>query len=191
MNSESGLKLLFFGRLSHYKGVELLPSILSEFISNLSKHNKRSRVVLFLVSPHASAISQLLCESIAEQFMTCLEIRAYENIKTSDLHHIVSQCMCLLFPSTTSCEAFGLVLLEAMSAGVPAVSFDIPKSGVSYVNSHLKVGYVAQYLSITDFVNGIHYCISNRDILISNMPFHLEKFTLNYFLQNILHCLND
>lgn len=45
------------------------------------------------------------------------------------------------FPSITKNEAFGLALAEAMSFGKPAVTFNIPGSGVNYVSVNCETGF--------------------------------------------------
>jgi rhamnosyl/mannosyltransferase len=39
----------------------------------------------------------------------------------------------LVLPADCSIEAFGLVQLEAMTCGVPALAFDLPRSGMAWV----------------------------------------------------------
>lgn len=52
---------------------------------------------------------------------------------TADFRSIAT-IYCL--PSTYRAEAFGVVLIEAMSYGLPIVASDIPGSGVPWVNQH-------------------------------------------------------
>ncbi len=49
-------------------------------------------------------------------------------------------CDVFAFPSITKNEAFGLALAEALLHGVPAVTFNIPGSGVNYVNMNNETG---------------------------------------------------
>ena len=62
----------------------------------------------------------------------------------------------LLF--TSIAENFPLVILEAMSCGLPIISFDV--GGVREVVTHLENGYVGKYLDVSDLILGMEWLLS-------------------------------
>jgi glycosyltransferase involved in cell wall biosynthesis len=57
------------------------------------------------------------------------------------LHDLFERATLYCLPSTYRAEAFGVVLLEAMTYGLPIVATDIPGSGVPWVNQHGTSGF--------------------------------------------------
>ena len=57
-------------------------------------------------------------------------------LSDEDLAAFFVACDIIAFPSVTKNEAFGISLAEGMSFGKPAVTFQIPGSGVNYVSLH-------------------------------------------------------
>ncbi|MDH0364468.1 glycosyltransferase [Comamonas aquatica] len=56
------------------------------------------------------------------------------------LRQLFKQAVLFCLPSVERSEAFGVVLIEAMSHGLPVVATQIPGSGVSWVNAHRVSG---------------------------------------------------
>lgn len=52
-------------------------------------------------------------------------------------------------------------IMEAMACGVPCVGFNV--GGIPEMIDHLHNGYVAQYKSIPDFANGIHWTLNESE----------------------------
>ena len=103
----------------------------------------------------------------------------------------------LLF--TSIAENFPLVILEAMSCGLPIVSFDV--GGVKEVVSHRENGYIAKYLDVQDLISGTEWIKSLNTIEIENMSkksaskicdqFSVRKMTQKYIsLYEELHTGN-
>jgi glycosyltransferase involved in cell wall biosynthesis len=57
-------------------------------------------------------------------------------VTDEELQALYTNASLFCLPSIERSEAFGVVLLEAMSYGLPIVATDIPGSGVSWVNAH-------------------------------------------------------
>ena len=107
---------LFIGRISRYKGV----SALVEAIKSCSDH-------------------RFVIVGTGEDVHILDEISAHDNVEIIPRHvseqkkaELFRNALSFLFPSTSENEAFGIMQLEAMSAGVPIINTKL-KSGVPEV----------------------------------------------------------
>lgn len=57
-------------------------------------------------------------------------------ISDKDRDALLGVSSVFVLPSVEKTEAYGIVLIEAMSAGVPVIATEIPGSGTSWVNEH-------------------------------------------------------
>lgn len=87
--------------------------------------------------------------------------RRYNNVKLvgrlsdEELVAYYSACDIVCFPSITKNEAFGIALAEGMSFGKPAVTFNIPGSGVNFVNLNRVTGLECKNRNIHDYANAL------------------------------------
>lgn len=120
--------VLAVGRLVPYKGFSVLIQAAQQLVQD-------SVVVIVGGGP----LRQELQRAIEQDG---LEDRVVLAGRLSDaaLHALFERATLYCLPSTCRAEAFGVVLLEAMSYGVPIVASDIPGSGVPWVNQHGVTG---------------------------------------------------
>lgn len=91
-----------------------------------------------------------------------------------------------LFIFPTLAETFGLVVAEALSCGLPVITFNT--GPMPELVEHMENGYVASYKDTEDFVKGIETFINNPELLNAASKKArntvLEKFTLNKMINS-------
>jgi rhamnosyl/mannosyltransferase len=121
--------LLFAGRHVAYKGLDVLLRALAP---------GRAHAVIAGDGPKRGEWQQLAGElGLGERVTFTGEV------SDSQLRALMQACAALVLPSVTQAEAFGYVQLEAMAAGKPVISTDVP-SGVSWVNRDGCTGLVVR-----------------------------------------------
>ena len=128
-NDTARLKMLAVGRLSYYKGFDLLLRAVAATpgvtLDLLGDGEERSRL--------AALVRALRAES---------RITLHGQVTDEERLSRLAACDCLCLPSIERSEAFGLVLLEAMAAGKACVATAVPGSGMAWVVEHEKTGLV-------------------------------------------------
>lgn len=85
------------------------------------------------------------------------------NLHTPTRHIHEEYCNSSIFILTSLCESFGLVIPEAMSCGLPVVSFDCPY-GPKDIISEGKDGFLIPQFNVNLFAEKINYLIENEDV---------------------------
>ncbi|HET8941801.1 MAG TPA: glycosyltransferase [Rudaea sp.] len=128
----TGLKVLAVGRLSYFKGFDVL-----------------LRAMVQLPQASLLLIGDGECGVALRRLARNLDIAHRVNFAGRvDMNRRGAQALAdaygsadvFCLPSTERAESFGLVLLEAMRAGTPAIASDIPGSGVGYVVRNGETG---------------------------------------------------
>ena len=127
LTRELGPFVLFAGRHVPYKGVDVLLRALQ---------GTATRAVIAGDGPQRSA-----WESLARELALDGQVRFTGDVSDAELRALFHAASAFVVPSVTRAEAFGYVQLEAMAAGTPVISTDVP-SGVSWVNQHDRTGLV-------------------------------------------------
>jgi rhamnosyl/mannosyltransferase len=119
---------LFAGRHVAYKGVDVLLRALAA--------TGATRAVIAGDGPKRTEWERLARELALDGRVTFTG-----EVTDAELRRLMHACALLVLPSVTQAEAFGYVQLEAMAAGKPVISTDVP-SGVSWVNQDEQTGLV-------------------------------------------------
>jgi len=117
----SGLRVLAAGRLTYYKGFEVL-------VQAIAKAEPSVTLVIVGEGPSRTKLEEQIRGLKQEHRIRLLGYR-----EDSELQGLMAACDVLCLPSIDRSEAFGLVLLEAMHYGRPVIASDIPGSGVGWV----------------------------------------------------------
>jgi rhamnosyl/mannosyltransferase len=120
--------MLFVGRLVYYKGVDVLLRAIARI--------PEVAVVVAGDGPLRRELedtTRLLGLGDRAAF-----VGEVEPLRLAALYHAATA---LVLPSVERTEMFGMVQLEAMAAGKPVISTDLP-TGVPYVNRHRSTGLV-------------------------------------------------
>ena len=121
-----GIKLLAVGRLSYYKGFDTLFDALA--LLRDRGNVPMPRLLLIGEGEHGRRLRE---HASRLQLDDC--VRFAGGVDDDSLHAAYSNADLFALPSLDRSEAFGLVLLEAMRAGVPVVASAIAGSGVGHV----------------------------------------------------------
>ncbi len=89
-----------------------------------------------------------------------------------------------IFFNPSSAEAFCLVLVQAMSCGVPVVTFATGIAGEAV--KHKVNGYIAKYQNSQDLISGIDYILDLNEDEIKKMGIISRKIVLENFTRKIM-----
>jgi len=126
-----GLKVLAIGRLTYYKGHEVL----------LDALGRGADLTLCLVG---EGERQWKLNDLVNRFGVTDRVNMLGFLSDDKVQALLAECDCLCLPSLERTEAFGVVLLEAMRYGKPLVASDIPGSGVGWVCQDNVTGLLAE-----------------------------------------------
>lgn len=115
-----GLRLLAIGRLTYYKGFD----ILIRAVAGLENCE------LLIVG---EGETRRYLESVIAREGCAGKVRLLGELEDAQCHRLLVSCDVFCLPSRERTEAFGIVLMEAMRYGKPVVATNLPCSGLSWV----------------------------------------------------------
>lgn len=121
--------IVSIGRLVYYKGFEYLIKAAACLPDNY-------RIVIIGNGVLKSKLDKMISNLQLQNKVTLAG-----KVSGDDLNTLMNNCKVFCLPSVERSEAFGVVLLEALSLGKPVVATNIPYSGVNWVNQNGVTGW--------------------------------------------------
>jgi rhamnosyl/mannosyltransferase len=147
--TNEGNLLLFVGRLRYYKGLDTLIQALPSIDAGL---------IVVGIGP-----MQAEWQALAHSLNVAERIAWMGEVPDADLPTVYHQASLFVLPASHPSEAFGLVQVEAMAAGLPVVCTELG-TGTSYVNQNGVTGCVVPARDPKALANAINQLLSQPDL---------------------------
>lgn len=148
----SQLKVLAVGRLSYYKGFDVLLDAIS----------RTPNVQLQLVGD-GNFEDELKRHAVALSISSRVSFRGSLSDEDLEAAWAWSDCFCL--PSVERTEAFGIVLLEAMARGKACIVSDVPGSGMGWLVEEGVTGLKVEPANAQAMSDSLHAAQNDREAL--------------------------
>ncbi|MGK7297306.1 MAG: glycosyltransferase [Candidatus Wenzhouxiangella sp. M2_3B_020] len=142
------LKLLAVGRLSRYKGTE----VLIEAVNAVPE----TELIVVGEGERRHRLESVVGDRAGER------IRLVGALPDADRNRLLHSCDVLCLSSINRAEAFGMVLLEAMAAGRPVIVANVPGSGMGWVVDHGRTGWLTEPGDVTDLADRLRILAEDR-----------------------------
>ena len=165
-----GLKLIMIGRLTYYKGHQVLIDALmqvKDVTLDIIGTGELERTIRHQID--TSNLSQ--------------RIRLLGDVSQQDLHSLIRDAHVLCLPSIERAEAFGLVILEAARQGRPSIVTNVFGSGMGWVVSHGSTGRVIPANDVNAMIKVINEVKNDRQWLVTAGRAARTKFEESFTIQ--------
>jgi len=162
--------ILSVGRLVPYKGFKYL----------IEASNNFDNDVVTLIVGNGPEFRNLQSQIFAANLSD--KVILLGSVSDEELQYLYKRAHVFCLPSINRAEAFGVVLIEAMSHKLPLVSFNIPGSGVTSLNKDFYNGRIAELYNSTSLYSCLQYLVSNveqRTQFGNNSYFDFSSFYTN------------
>lgn len=152
------LKVLAVGRLSRYKGFEVLLGAAARVaeveVVIAGEGQQRGRLERLLRREPGDAVGQRL--------------RLIGSVDDAGRNRLMADCDVFCLPSVNRGEAFGLSLIEAMAAGKPQIATRVPGSGMDWVVEEGRTGWMVAPGEVGELTALLGRLVRQRSILREN-----------------------
>jgi len=138
-------RLLFVGRLRHYKGLDVLAAALARL--------PQAQLVVVGDGPERDAFEAALCANGCRERAHLLG-----DVDDERLLRLLQTADAAVLPSTSRAEAFGVAIAEAQACGVPAVTTDVG-TGTQQTVADGVSGRVVPPNNATALAEGLAWCL--------------------------------
>ena len=154
--------VLFFGRLSYYKGLDVLLRAIDGIEKNIP-----------FVIAGTGEMEEIVRKKLRESRRQVYFINRI--ISEEEKKILIQRSKFLVFPSTMPSEAFGIVQLEAMVYGKPVINTNLP-TGVPWVSLHNVSGLTVEPGDAVQLARAIEELYFNEELYNRLSRGALERF---------------
>ena len=171
-SSQQAKTFLTVGWLSKTKGIDLVPSVAERVFA---KHPEWNWRIIGTGDEKGSLLKALQTKNLSDRVLV---IEPTTHDLTGDYLSTSSYVMLSKF------ECFPMVLLEAMSHGIPCVAFDCP-TGPKHIIRHGEDGLLIQENDVNEMANAMMFFIEDehkRNVFGNNAYTNIERFSTDNIL---------
>lgn len=167
-----GLRLLAVGRLTHYKGfdvlLEALRAVPSARLCLVGDGEERARLEALAAHPELRG-RVMLAGAVPDLVL--------------DACYRASHVLCL--PSLSRSEAFGMVLLEAMARGVACLASQVPGSGIAEVLDQGRAGLLVPPGSVAELAQALRRLAQDDPLRLRLAQAGRQRYAARYAMGRI------
>ncbi len=175
------IKLLFVGRLRYYKGLDTLLEALV--------YVPQAQLTIVGAGPMGTIYREL-----TQQLQLTDRVIFAGEIDDHNLPNYYHQADIFVLPSNARSEAYGIVLLEAMAAGLPCISTELG-TGTSWIVQNEITGFVVPPQKPLALAEAINKMVDNESLRQQFAQAGLERvkteFSLEVMTTRVLHVYEE
>lgn len=185
---KGGFTILSVGRFVEMKGFDIAIKSFAKFVLSVPQEQRESvKLKLLGKGEYSDFLKKLAKELKVEKYVEFVSW-----VEKTEMHDIYSQSDIYLFPSH---EGAGMVVPEAMSYGLPVITFDNVGPGELQKDAGIKVPYSTYDKAVEDFANALKTLFDSpgqrlRLSINSSLTFK-ESYTWNKKIEAILKIYDD